>query len=391
MSVSNPFLDFDILLSALRDNYIIKASEMIYEASSTPQADSDWYIKWKAETVMSMKNAFSKSKAYSMRQIEKYDRFLITNKQYFDINKYPPADDLRITDAPDYETAISRIRKPLANLSAVPLDKIEVGGRTSNNQWFMKMLISDYDGNGTGFLSFCENYFNGNDNKKTLESHDMVKFIPIMYKYCMDYNSLVNTLDSQLHAILTYINQDPISKQVNATDTAEKELELMAKQKQQQASKMASTNPQKNVIHASADYLAFRESFMILTEITNSASIPSKSQSKPMNNQSNTIMNQKQQSPSNNPNQLVNKQQQDKNTGTVVVHKANQKQIIMKKKQVACEIMKDYFHAKVDAASLIYRDFIVTLETAFHLIQEQIKKTKIHQQKEQKAIQNKRF
>ena len=380
---ANPFLDFDILLSALRDDYIIKASEMIYEASSTPQADSDWYVKWKAEIAMSMKNAFSKFKAYSMRQIEKYDRFLITNKQYYDINKYPPADDLRIKDAPDYETAISRIRKPLANLSAVPLDKIEVGGDSDNNQWFMKMLISDYDGDGTGFLSFCENYFNGNDNKKTLESHDMVKFIPIMYKYCMDYNSLVNTLDSQLHAILMYINQDPISKQVNATDTAEKQLEVMAKQKQQQTSKMASTNPQKNVIHASVDYLAFRESFMILDEITNSASTPSKSQSKPMN--------QQKQPSSNNPNTLANKQQQDKNAGTVVVHKANQKQIIMKKKQAACKIIKDYFHAKVNAASLLYRDFIVTLETAFHLIQEQIKKTKVHQQKEQKEIQNKRF
>lgn len=371
MRVSNPFLDFDMLLSALRDDYIIKASEMIYEASSTPQADSDWYVKWRAETVMSMKNAFSKFKAYSLRQIEKYDRFLVTNKQYFDINKYPPADDLRIKDAPDYETAISRIRKPLANLNAVQLDKIEVGGDTPNNQWFMKILVSDYDGDGTGFLSFCENYFNGNDNKRTLESHDMVKFIPIMYKYCMDYNSLVNMLDSQLHAILMYINQDPISKQTNATDTAEKQLEVMAKQKQQQASKMASTNPQKNVIHASADYLAFRESFMILEEVMFSA--PSKSQLDSM-----LSIDQK-------------RQNKNKNTGTVVVHKANQKQIIMKKKQAACKIIKDCFNAKVNAASLIYRDFIVTLETAFHLIQEQIKKTKTDQQKEQKEIQNKRF
>lgn len=393
MRVRNEFLDFDILMSALQDNYLLKAQDMILEAvTSNPNADSSWYIKWKSDTALTMKNTFNKFKGYANRQIAKYAEWLNDNAKYFDTQKYPPPSGSSISNAPDYKSAINRIKRPMSqSISSVDLEKIQAGinhdqdAGSLDNRWFMKLLIPEYNGTGDAFLRYCKMYYNGEGKKRNLTPEDMVEYVPIMYNYCLNFGSLVHSLEGELNTIIMYINTDPISKFVEPTDNAERQYQTL---QQNQAIKGANTNPNNNVVqHASYDYHSFRELYMINEAIsypiakTTGGGVrkagpflkPSISPNVNMNRQ-NTVNNMH---PGNNAPPRPNN-----NAGQL--QKPNHKQMLMKKKQVACNIVKDCFHAKVNAAGLIYRDFIITLQTVAHLTQEQIQKNKLKNSKKKK-------
>ena len=388
MIVLNEFLDYDMRLVNLRDSYLIRVSQFLTEARTpqqqNPQADSAWYLKWKGETALTLKNSFAKFKAYGLRQIDKYGQWLKDNNSYFDPQKYPPDKGCSISDAPNYRNAIMRIKEPLSNvISGVSLDNIQVdesedggNGQTGNNKWFMKLLIKSYNGTGDDFERFAKAYYYGEDDKNTIDYKEMAKYIPLMYDYCINYKQIIQSLETQLQSIIMFLNQDPISKVQNTSDNAEKELDALNQSQQQ--NQMASTNPQNNVVHASVDYLAFRETYMILDEVgtvSQAGQVMNSNMSKQVNTAPAVGAN----------NTQVNQKEQRQEQKTFIQKQKNVKQLAMKKKQTAVNLVKACFACKTTAAGLIYRDFITTLQVYLDGVQQNIQK---NNKKNKKVSQN---
>ena len=155
---------------------------------------------------------------------------------------------------------------------------------------------------------------------------------------------------------------------------------------QQSGNKIASSNPMANVSntqtttvqHASADWLMMRES--VLVEYANVATASNSNQA-PTTKQSSTpnITQGAKRSNTTSGNVDPSKNTPYKNNdphGTPRVQqdsKSSEKTLAMKRKQVACNIVKDVFNCKVTAAGKIYRDYITILRTHVATIEQQKK------------------
>lgn len=383
MIVTNEFLFYDPLMMNMRNNYLLEASELLTEAlpyqKNNPQADSSWYIKWKGEYALTLKNSFSKFRQYAASQNIKYTKWLRDNREYFDARKYNPGNGCSISSAPNYTEAIARIKKPISVvINGEALNRINVPDANSNavpdNRWFYKTLIPEYNGTGDDFMRFARAYYNGLDNKRTISAKAMASFIPIMFNFCINYMSTVQVLEGQLNSIIGFANRDPVTGVQNPSDNAEKQLRNLNQQNAN--NKYASTNPNNNVVHASVDYLSYRESCMILNELGSTA---------PVSNSANTVNNTMMSKPSNTARNVGSSSYQKPNTTpnttgnktgvNLTNDKVNQKQLAMKKKQTAANIVKDAFLCKLTASNAIYRDFITTLQVWANGVQEQIRKS----------------
>ena len=336
-----------------------------------------------------LRNSFAKFKEYAVRQTTKYNGWLKENREYFDTSKFPTDKSCSLQDAPDYRSAIMRIKEPLSNvIHGVPLDRIQVDDNMNSNEsgsmdnkWFMQLLIKSYNGTGDDFKRFSKTYYYGEDKRQSLDNIKVAKLIPIMFSYCMNYLQTVHILENELQAVFMYLNQDPVSHAQGTSDNAERQFDAMNQAQQQ--NQMASTNPQRNVVNASVDYLAYRES-VILNEYTSTASAGSIGNTATANGSA-----QAGQAPSvlgggrpSNGNAAV--KQQNPNTTlakNMMAREKNQKQLMMKKKQTAFNIIRDCFEAKTTAAGMIYRDFITTLQVYLNGVQEFIRKNNKKQSK----------
>ena len=366
------FLDYDMNLVNLRNNYLIAANQILSEDAPPDQvntsANASWYIKWKSDTVTTFRNSFAKARQYAQKMHDKYTEWLKKNREFFDTAKYGVPAGCTVSHAPDYRQAIFRIKEPIANaLNGIALDKISVGddprksdGNNPNNRWFMKFLIKDYNGAGNDFTKYAQEYYNGQDNTNTINTHDMRLYIPIMYNYCLNYMTTIAALEQQMNIIISWINLDPVSREQGNSNTAQQQYNAMV---QKQNNGIASTNPQQNVVHANAQ---------IFQEFN---TVPQGSIGKPVSNVKTANTNSFMAKGANKGSSMGIKQfkpqqqQQQKS-----LQPGNQKQLIMKKKQVAVNIVKDCFAAKVTAAGRVYRDFISTLQTYIYGVQQHIER-----------------
>lgn len=391
MILNREFLDYDPLLVDLRNKFLVEASMLISKQllqEEAPIANQSWYIKWKGETAILLKNNFAQYSKFASDQMKKYNPMLKDNAEYFNPSKYPIDPSCTLNKAPDYRSALYRIREPISNaLNTINLSRIEVDDDTdgvdNNNKWFMKSIIKSYQGNGDDFLDFARVYYSGEDRLQNLDSRQLTSMMVSMYNYCMNYNQTVHILQNQLQSIISFINRDPVSGQQNDSQAAEKDLQNLNTQ-QQSSNKVASSNPNTNasnniatVQHASADWLLMREAMLV--EYANVA-VASHSNQAPTANQSSTPNLTPGSSRSNNGTTSGNvdpsKNTPYKNTdprGTPKMEKDDknsEKTLAMKRKQVACNIVKDVFNCKVTAAGKIYRDYITILRTHLATIQQ---------------------
>ena len=265
------------------------------------------------------------------------------------------------------------------------LNRIAIPGDTTNkqsqytsnmdNRWFYKMLIPEYNGNGDDFLKYATGYYNGNDSKRTIHAKVMATHIPMMYNYCINYMSTVQLLEGQLNTIIGFINRDPVSGVQNTSDDAIKQMQNQ--QQQNSNNQYAYTNANRNIVNASTDYLYWREASMILNELGSTSPTIQTAPQTSMTNMasttriSNTLNGGSKVLQSNNKNA---KNTTGSNGVNLTNNKNNQKQIAMKKKQFASNIVKSAFLAKLTASNNIYRDFITTLQVWAAGVQEQITK-----------------
>ena len=400
MRIHSDFQDYDMMLTNLRNNFLTEASELAYRhvfGEQTATSDSQWYIKWKGETAILLKNNFNTFRVYANSQIQKYSVFLKNNVQYFDTSQYPVDKSMKIPKSGNMELAISRIKEPMTSLQGLDLDRIEIPESKSqqnsfmtdqtnkaNNVWFMKVLIKEFHGNTQDFLKYAKAYYTGTDQRISIPEELMNRLVPIMYEYCRDFGNLVNLLDNQMQGIITYINLDPVSKVQQTNDNAETQLQNL------QPDKRASTNAQANSINASADYFIRRDNYLIQEYMTSppspvvaSASNTATAKAASQINQANSVYNGTNGGRTNQVQQSI-QQQQNNTTGPRAT--VNQKQLIMKKKQVAVNLIKDCFSAKVSGAGSLYKDFITILQTHIATLQENLKKKSYQQEKLQKQV-----
>ena len=375
MTVRNPFNEeYDILFEDLMYKYLLEAP-MISYSGNNGKIDNAWYVKWKFDFINTLNNSFHQFKEYANRQNMKYGSWLRNNSDYFKSEDYGAGVGTSLPNAPDYRSAIERIRRPIpTSLNGPALDRLQISDSKSkepssagDNRFFYKILIPEYDGTGDDFLNFCRGYYNGNDKKQTISIRRIGMFIPIFHNYCLNFPQFVNALEQQLQSIVTFVNQDPITGNYNPSDTAQKQYQQL-QQNQNNPNQMASTNPNNNVVQHASAYPDFTQYILETQTIAGQNTVGNVGTGSIANNV-NTIQNNRPNNSTTQPQKNVTNQNKD-----LQQQKVNAKQLAYKKRQFAANIIKDSFLAKVSAAGNIYRDAISVLQVHIKDIQEKIQK-----------------
>lgn len=308
----------------------------------------NWYLKWKDRIINSLKTNTDNFLKYTNQQIKENGSFLEQNREVIlNSGKYPANFKNPIKNAPNYQEAIRRLSRPVSNsLSGLNLNKIEIqdnqvsiydtnDNTTESNVWFRKLIIPIYDGKNS-FIKTAKAYFYGSEKRYNLNIQEIQRILSIGFKFCYNYNRTSKSINTDLMNLISFINRNPVSG-IQQNPTTVSDLQAI-KNNQYNNSLKASTNPNRNVIHADTDYSYFMSNYFgdILNE-DQIEKIKIQNQIKDTNKEKVDT------------NQLNNKPKID-NTNT--------NQISSKRKQIACDILQDAYNAKITAMGLIYRDFI---------------------------------
>lgn len=309
----------------------------------------NWYLKWKDRIINSLKTNTDNFLKYTNQQIKENGSFLEQNREVIlNSGKYPANFKNPIKNAPNYQEAIRRLSRPVSNsLSGLNLNKIEIQDNQvsiydtndntaeESNVWFRKLIIPIYDGKNS-FIETAKAYFYGSEKRYNLNIQEIQRILSIGFKFCYNYNRTSKSINTDLMNLISFINRNPVSG-IQQNPTTVSDLQAI-KNNQYNNSLKASTNPNRNVVHADTDYSYFMSNYFgdILNE-DQIEKIKIQNQIKDTNKEKVDV------------NQLNNKPKID-NTNT--------NQITSKRKQIACDILQDAYNAKITAMGLIYRDFI---------------------------------
>lgn len=311
----------------------------------------NWYLKWKDRIINSLKYNTDNFLKYTNQQIKDNGSFLEQNREIIlNYRKYPANFKNSIKNAPNYQEAIRRLSRPISNsLAGLNLNKIEIqdnqvsvnvtnDNTIESNVWFRKLVIPIYDGKNS-FIETAKAYFYGSEKRYNLNIQEIQRILSIGFKFCYNYNRISKSINTDLMNLISFINRNPVSG-LQQNPTTVSDLQAI-KNNQYNNSLKASTNPNKNVIHADTDYSYFMSNYF--GDILNEDQI-----------EKIKIHNQIKDTKDTNKekvdiNQLNNKPKID-NTNT--------NQIASKRKQIACDILQDAYNAKITAMGLLYRDFI---------------------------------
>lgn len=309
----------------------------------------NWYLKWKDKIISSLKTNTDNFLKYTNQQIKENMSFLEQNREVIlNSGKYPANFKNPIKNAPNYQEAIRRLSRPVSNsLSGLNLNKIEIQDNQvsiydtndntteESNVWFRKLIIPIYDGKNS-FIKTAKAYFYGSEKRYNLNIQEIQRILSIGFKFCYNYNRTSKSINTDLMNLISFINRNPVSGlQQNSTTVSD----LQAiKNNQYNNSLKASTNPNRNIIHADTDYSYFMSNYFV--DILNEDQI----EKIKIQNQIKDTNKEKVDT-----NQLNNKPK---------INNTNTNQISSKRKQIACDILQDAYNAKITAMGLIYRDFI---------------------------------
>lgn len=310
----------------------------------------NWYLKWKDKIISSLKTNTDNFLKYTNQQIKENGSFLEQNREVIlNSGKYPANFKNPIKNAPNYQEAIRRLSRPVSNsLAGLNLNKIEiqdnqVSTNDTNNKntviesniWFRKLIIPIYDGKNS-FTETAKAYFYGSEKRYNLNIQEIQRILSIGFKFCYNYNRTSKSINTDLMNLISFINRNPVSG-IQQNTTTVSDLQAI-KNNQYNNSLKASTNPNRNVIHADTNYSYF------------------------MSNYFGDILNEDQIEKIKIQNQIkdTNKEKVDTNrlNNKPKIDNTNTNQISSKRKQIACDILQDAYNAKITAMGLLYRDFI---------------------------------
>lgn len=319
--------------------------DQFYDLDLSEDAQINWYLKWKDRIINSLKTNTDNFLKYTNQQIKENGSFLEQNREVILNNrKYPVNFKNPIKNAPNYQEAIRRLSRPVSNsLAGLNLNKIEIQDNqvstndTTNNKntvvesnvWFRKLVIPIYDGKNS-FTETAKAYFYGSEKRYNLNIQEIQRILSIGFKFCYNYNRTSKSINTDLMNLISFINRNPVSG-LQQNPTTVSDLQAI-KNNQYNNSLKASTNPNRNVIHADTDYSYF------------------------MSNYFGDILNEDQIKDTKDTNK--EKVDADQLNNKPKVDNTNTNQISSKRKQIACDILQDAYNAKITAMGLIYRDFI---------------------------------
>ena len=393
----------------------------------TEETQQNWYIKWKAATIQALKTNTQNFINYSDEQIQNNSSWLEKYKGIvLNFQKYPVKKEMGIKNAPNYMVALQRISRPVSNsLNGLNLSRIEISDdqvtteaatpdtnnqqtqpnnqtnqstviqpktiNTNNNQqknqdednaWLKKMIIPIYDGRNS-FVEEAKAYYYGTDKRSNLPSGKLQPLMKSFVEYCSNYNTTIRSINNDLNGIIAFINKNPATGAVQTNTNSDLQTMMAA----QGNGGKASTNPNANSqqVNADTNYSLFLDKYFsdILNEVDGTytqkpmpqirpvqqtSQAPTASTTKTADNtykvNTTTPNNSHQQNTDKNTNNNTsNNDNTNKDINNLNKKAADQGALEAKRKQIACNIIKDAYNAKITCMGLLYRDFMNIMES----------------------------
>lgn len=332
------------------------------------EESSDSNDQWRMDNINSIQQSLNTFKKYITDQANQNSSWLSKNNDIIlNANKYPVRNGANIKQAPDYKSAINRIKTPIStNLSGIDLKRIELPNQDPTqpkqndqqlmrqNLWLKKMFISTYNGE-TEFQDFAKIYYYGKDKVHDISTQELQQFLPSAYNFCNSINTFIKSLETDIHGYINYINRNPITGNTEnpITQTQINNNNMNNAVNKSNTANMATGNATSNTsLNADTDFTLFYNKYF-------GDSISEADATQPQ--QQNTT-NQQQQISNAKPKMTFD----NKNTSGQNGQKQNGEDsdtTIWNKKKLVCNLVRQILTTKMTVSGFIYRDMMSFMQT----------------------------
>ena len=332
------------------------------------EESSDSNDQWRMDNINSIQQSLNTFKKYITDQANQNSSWLSKNNDIIlNANKYPVRNGANIKQAPDYKSAINRIKTPIStNLSGIDLKRIELPNQDPTqpkqndqqlmrqNLWLKKMFISTYNGE-TEFQDFAKIYYYGKDKVHDISTQELQQFLPSAYNFCNSINTFIKSLETDIHGYINYINRNPITGNTEnpITQTQINNNNMNTAVNKSNTANMATGNATSNTsLNADTDFTLFYNKYFGDSLSEADATQP----------QQQNATNQQQQTSNAKPKMTFD----NKNTSGQNGQKQNGEDsdtTIWNKKKLVCNLVRQILSTKMTVSGMIYRDMMSFMQT----------------------------
>lgn len=340
------------------------------------EESSDSNDQWRMDNINSIQQSLNTFKKYITDQANQNSSWLSKNNDIIlNANKYPVRNGANIKQAPDYKSAINRIKTPIStNLSGIDLKRIELPNQDPTqpkqndqqlmrqNLWLKKMFISTYNGE-TEFQDFAKIYYYGKDKVHNISTQELQQFLPSAYNFCNSINTFIKSLETDIHGYINYINRNPITGNTEnpITQTQINNNNMNTAVNKSNTANMATGNATSNTsLNADTDFTLFYNKYF--GEFYNKYFGDSLSEADAAQPQQQNATNQQQQTSNAKPKMTFD----NKNTSSQNGQKQNGEDsdtTIWNKKKLVCNLVRQILSTKMTVSGMIYRDMMSFMQT----------------------------
>lgn len=340
------------------------------------EESSDSNDQWRMDNINSIQQSLNTFKKYITDQANQNSSWLSKNNDIIlNANKYPVRNGANIKQAPDYKSAINRIKTPIStNLSGIDLKRIELPNQDPTqpkqndqqlmrqNLWLKKMFISTYNGE-TEFQDFAKIYYYGKDKVHDISTQELQQFLPSAYNFCNSINTFIKSLETDIHGYINYINRNPITGNTEnpVTQTQINNNNMNTAVNKSNTANMATGNATSNTsLNADTDFTLFYNKYF--GEFYNKYFGDSISEADATQPQQQNATNQQQQTSNAKPKMTFD----NKNTSGQNGQKQNGEDsdtTIWNKKKLVCNLVRQILSTKMTVSGFIYRDMMSFMQT----------------------------
>mgnify|MGYP000653064055 CR=1 FL=1 len=340
------------------------------------EESSDSNDQWRMDNINSIQQSLNTFKKYITDQANQNSSWLSKNNDIIlNANKYPVRNGANIKQAPDYKSAINRIKTPIStNLSGIDLKRIELPNQDPTqpkqndqqlmrqNLWLKKMFISTYNGE-TEFQDFAKIYYYGKDKVHDISTQELQQFLPSAYNFCNSINTFIKSLETDIHGYINYINRNPITGNTEnpITQTQINNNNMNTAVNKSNTANMATGNAISNTsLNADTDLTLFYNKYF--GEFYNKYFGDSLSEADVTQPQQQNTTNQQQKPSTAKPKMTFD----NKNTSGQNGQKQNGEDsdtTVWNKKKLVCNLVRQILSTKMTVSGFIYRDMMSFMQT----------------------------
>ena len=366
------------------------------------EESSDSNDQWRMDNINSIQQSLNTFKKYITDQANQNSSWLSKNNDIIlNANKYPVRNGANIKQAPDYKSAINRIKTPIStNLSGIDLKRIELPNQDPTqpkqndqqlmrqNLWLKKMFISTYNGE-TEFQDFAKIYYYGKDKVHDISTQELQQFLPSAYNFCNSINTFIKSLETDIHGYINYINRNPITGNTEnpITQTQINNNNMNIAVNKSNTANMATGNATSNTsLNADTDFTLFYNKYF--GEFYNKYFGDSISEADATQPQQQNATNQQQQTSNAKPKMTFD----NKNTSGQNGQKQNGEDsdtTVWNKKKLVCNLVRQILSTKMTVSGMIYRDMMSFMQTHVNSYSKGTKNTPNQPQSQQQNQQQK--